>query len=355
MSDDSIQKFLDMIIELIQSNPSLMITDRLIYAQLVSFNLGKNVIPFQNIEMYFRNWITYFNNNPLIDVYRDKKNPYICHFNSKRDITANIKVYIPLDADHIKDGVINLFDFLSKEGIDHRSKVLSSIRNDNIIVRVSKIEDANKIIKYVKNNAYLSSGLLNINPFLIPCFKLGVIIDNNYTYNIEVSQILASILGKLDERKELYKCTTSYIDNLFTKLSIKCLDDELSNLYKLASIALDENSTLQDFANYAIEYNNSGIYKNKHGNTLASSDSSVDYFNFAIKETFKRYNNLSFVINAVKLYVTNGDVKGFTRINQARKNLELYANRNDLLKLFEKDNLDLSIKYYILRIITEEK
>lgn len=354
MSSDSIQKFLDMMMELAKSNPSLKITDRLIYAQLVSFRLGINNIPFENVEKYFRNWITNFQNNPIIEVYRDRNNPYICHFSSKKESSNgsyNIKLYVPLDTLHIKEGVLELFSFLTRENIAHDSKVLSSVRNDNIIIRVSQIEDVNKIVKYIKNSNYLSEGLLNANPFLVPCFKLGVITDNNYTYNIEITKVLASILEELRVRDELSKFNVLYIRNIFAKLSIKCADDELSDLYKLASIALDINSTLQDFANYVIEYQQTS-YINKHGNGEVSYNSSVDYFNAAILETFKRYNNLSFVINAVKLYLTIGNVKGFTRINQARKNLALYADKDQLKSLFEMENLDFSIKYYLLKVIT---
>ena len=356
MSNNSVQKFLDMLVELVRSNPFLKITDRLIYAQLVSFRLGKFSIPFQNIEKYFRNWITNFQDNPSISVYRDSKNPYVCHFSSNINtkITKKIiKLYVPLDSEHIKDGVIELFSFLTDESIEHDSKVQSSIRNDNIIIRLSKIEDVNKIIKYIKNNGNLSQGLLNANPFLVPCFKLGVIIDNHYTYNIEITKVLAIILNELREKNELEKFNCVYIKNAFAKKCIKCEDEELSELYKLASLALDENNSLQDFANYVIEYQQTS-YINRHGSDKISYNDSVDYFNTAVLETFKRYNNLSYLINAVKLYLINDNVKGFTRVNSARKNLTLYADRDHLKSLFDFENLDFSIKFYLLKVITKD-
>lgn len=356
MSNSFVQKYLDMMVELVKSNPSLKITENLLYAQLVSFRLGKGSIPFENIEKYFRNWITNFQSNPIIDVYRDKTNPFICHFISKRDFSKNkgtIKIYLPLDSTHIKDGVQEIFDFLSRENIAHHSKVLSSIRNDNVIIRVATIEDVNKIVKYIKSNKYISEGLLNHNPFLITCYKVGIVVDDNYTYNVELTKILASILEELKMRDELDKFNVNYIRNIFIKLSVKCTDDELADLYKLIALSLSKDTSLQDFANYFIEYQEIS-YVNKHGSLTNSYNSSVDYFNNAILETFKRYNNLSFVINAVKLYLTTGNTKGFTRINQARKNLTLYADKNLLLSLFETENLDFSIKYYALKVVTEE-
>lgn len=351
MSKEIVQKFLDMVIELVHSNPSLHITDRFIYAQLVSFRLGNNVIPFQNVEKYFRNWISNFQGHPVIEVYRDKKNPYICHFSSKREADSNIKLYIPFKENYIKDAVIELFSFLTKENIVHDSKVLSSVRNDNVVVKVSTIEDANRIVKFIKGNSYLSEGLLNANPFLIPCYKIGVIMDDHYTYNIEVCKVIATILEELRNRGELNHLDISFLRNTFAKLSIKCSDDELSDLYRLTSIALDENATLQDFANYVLEHQQIS-YINKHGNI--DTKNSVEYLNQAIIETFHRYNNLSYVINAVKLYLTNGETRGFTRINRARQNLKLYADKEQLKKMFEEDNLDFSIKYYLLKVITNE-
>ena len=149
MSGNFTQKFLDMMLELVRANPSLKITDRLLYAQLISFRLGNASIPFENVEKYFRNWITTFKPNPLIDVYRDHTNPFVCHFVSKKDLPTDkgtSKIYGPMDATHIKDGVLELFEFLSLENIAHISKVLSSVRNDNVIIRVSSIEDVNKIV-----------------------------------------------------------------------------------------------------------------------------------------------------------------------------------------------------------------
>lgn len=354
MSNSSVQSFLDMLIKLIESNPLLQITEKLVYAQMVSFRLGDSVIPFENVEKFFRNWITSFQNNPTVDVYRDRANPFICRFSSKREGDTKIKLYVPLDSEHIKDGVIEIFSFLIKENIIHDSKVFSSIRNDNIIIKVTSIEDANKIIKFVKRNSFLSSGILNANPFLMPCYKIGVIIDNSYTYNIEIARVIASVLEQMSEQNTLQKCSVSYLKSVFTKLSVKCDDEELSDIYHLAAIVLDENSSLQDFANYVLEYQQLS-YSNKHGGIDISYQNSVDYLNCAIKETFKRYNNLSFVINAVRLYVTSNNSKGFTRINQARKNLNLHANCNQLKKLFEEDNLDFSIKYYVLKVVTEDK
>lgn len=353
MSIKSLQLFLDMLVELVSANPDLIITDRLVYSQLISYHLGNGVIPFENIEKYFRNWITEFKNNPLIDVYRDKNNPFICRFSSKREFKNIIKIYVPLDAFHIKDGVIDIFSYLVKENIIHDSKVYSTIRNDNIIIKVSTIDDANKIIKYIKSNLYLSEGLLNMNPFLIPCYKVGVTSDNHYTYNVEVCHVIAVLLSELRSRGELEKLKVNYLRNTFTRLAIKCDDDELSELYQLASISLNSDLTLQDFANYVLEHQQLS-YVNKHSSLNLDKQSSIDYLNFAILETFKRYNNLSFVINAVRVYITNGNTKGFTRMNRARQNLKLYADINLLKSLFESDNLDISIKYYILKIINNE-
>lgn len=352
MINNSVQNFLDIIIELARSNPSLKITNRFLYAQLISFNLGIGVIPFENTEKYFRDWITKFQNHPTIDVYRDKKNPYICHFLSRREEKTPLKLYIPLKSTYIKDCVLELFDFLTRKNIIHDSKVLSSVRNDNVIVKVTCIEDANKIIKYVKNNMLLSNNLLNANPLLFPCSMIGATVDNNYTYLVEVCEVIADVIEELRSRNELEKCTIKFIRNTFSKLAVKCNDDELSEIYRFAALVLDEESTIQDFANYVLESADIS-YVGKHKAKI-TQENSVSYLDMAITETFKRYNNLSFVINAVRLYITAGDSRGFTRINHARQNVDLYCDKEQLKTLFDKEQLDFSIKYYILKVITTD-
>lgn len=353
MSSSSMQQYLDMIASLAQSNPEFSINERFLYAQLVSFNLGTGIVPFENVERYFRNWITTFQENATIDVYRDKKNPFVCHFSSKQDCKPLIKLYIPLDANHIKEGVTQLFSFLSKENILHDSKVLSSVRNDNVIVKVSSIEDANKIVKYLKHHSELTDGLLNMNPFLVPCYKIGVSVVDKHIYNLEVCRVLANIVEDLKKANELTRLTTIYLKNTFEKLSVIESDEVLCDLYRLATIALDEDSTLQDFANYIIERQEIG-YVSKHAESENLELASKEYFNEAITETFTRYNNLSFVINAVRLYVTTGNVRGFTRNHKARQNLKLYTDIDVIKKLFDKQNLDLSIKLYILKVISKD-
>ena len=56
----------------------------------------------------------------------------------------------------------------------------------------------------------------------------------------------------------------------------------------------------------------------------------------------------------MKLYLINDNVKGFTRVNSARKNLTLYADRDHLKSLFDFENLDFSIKFYLLKVITKD-
>ena len=64
---------------------------------------------------------------------------YFCQFISSdnRALRADnhIKVYIPLDADHIERGVNEIFDFLDKNNISHLSKVGQKIRFDDVVVR----------------------------------------------------------------------------------------------------------------------------------------------------------------------------------------------------------------------------
>ena len=45
-----------------------------------------------------------------------------------------IKLYIPMDFEHIKEGANQLFDFICDINVEHQSKIAASIRNDNKLI-----------------------------------------------------------------------------------------------------------------------------------------------------------------------------------------------------------------------------
>ena len=102
----------------------------------------------------FDKWKDFFKDYSNISVFVDPNWSYFCQFVSK-DPTAsmqpeNIKVYIPLDGEHIERGVKEIMAFLANHSISHQSKVSKKIRFDDVVVRLANESDARKLLDFIK-------------------------------------------------------------------------------------------------------------------------------------------------------------------------------------------------------------
>ena len=102
----------------------------------------------QSNESTFSRWYNYYKDNPYIDAFVSPNWTYFCQFISRdekaKNTSEHIKIYIPLDINHIEEGAKKIFDFITDNNISHVSKIGSKIRFDNIVIRVTKEKDAEK-------------------------------------------------------------------------------------------------------------------------------------------------------------------------------------------------------------------
>ena len=152
---ETINEFFKRWVEILENNPDFVLTKDIIYHDLITKDVSKDdkkvdlsnqvskiepnlevnvkaISPLCNKNSTFNNWIQIFSNGKRTECFVDKTNNYACIFVSKdnkaRTSNEHIKIYIPLDADHIENGVKILFDFLEKSKISHISKVSKKIR-----------------------------------------------------------------------------------------------------------------------------------------------------------------------------------------------------------------------------------
>ena len=99
-----------------------------------------------------------------------------------------IKLYIPLKYDSIKDGVEGTIKLLENENIPHNSKLAPDMRSDNFVVRLDSNERnfAFYLIDYINDRYELN----NVNPFIPKYKNIGIMKDNGYSYNSEISLII---------------------------------------------------------------------------------------------------------------------------------------------------------------------
>jgi len=131
---------------------------------------------------------------------------YFCQFISK-DFKAHgagdhLKVYIPLDHNHLERGVNEIFDFLDQNNISHVSKVGKRIRFDNVVVRLINKEDLDKLLAFVKNNQYLQEGLLKPNPFAFVEDNIALASDGHLSYNSTVANYMMLYFIDAYKKKE---------------------------------------------------------------------------------------------------------------------------------------------------------
>ena len=196
------QSFLDIIKELSISNPDKEITSEIVYSVLIRYNIPANQKPLENIQELYRNFYKRYQKNDNINVYEVPNFNFLVFSNGK--ISGNeIKLYLPYDAKHISKAGEMIFDFLAKNDITHQSKISHVVRNDDLVIRVNTLEDANFIINFINSNNYLRSNLLNVNPFLPNQNGIGITMDNGYSFNDALCNIIADLIYLLKRENRL--------------------------------------------------------------------------------------------------------------------------------------------------------
>ena len=316
-------EFLERIKIIAKYNPGLLNDDfyDIVYTELIGFNLGHNQEKFKNISNMFSKWIDRNNVNERLRTFIDNRYPYFCQFVNRGAKPINkdaIKLYIPLDEEHLYEGVNKLFTFITNMGIEHNSKVGSEIRNDNVVIRVSNIKDAETIINYVKNDKYLSEGLLNVNPFTINLNGVGIAMDGMRSYNIELSKSIANFTKILSEKNRLEDLNVDTFNEYLN--NVRSNDRDLNMINDIqkrvtAGQSFDMSYVKDIFSKYNGNVNNI----NKEG-----------ILKEAIIETYNKYQSIDHVIHAIARFRYNGDACGFTRNNGARARLEMGLSLEDV-------------------------
>jgi len=322
--------FLTRIKNIIRHNPHLMNENfkDFLYTELISFNLG-NGEPFKNMEHLFDDWIYRNRNKDNLQTFVSEKYPYFCQFANRDAVNIAgeaIKLYIPLNENRLYEGANRLFDFIAKENIHHNSKIGKKIRNDNVVVRVSNMEEAIKVIEFVKNDPYIQDGLMNTNPFTINVNGVGIAKDGFRSYNGELCNHLGKFINILVSKDRLDDLNMStfheYLD------TVKDFGDkDLQLITKLqCEVTSGRELTLDDFRNII------------DGKDLEQSVDKEEIFRKVVKLTFDKYG-MNHTINAIARFRYNGSDVGFTRDNGAR--YELTINKitmDDVNKFLENSN-----------------
>ncbi|MGM9877554.1 MAG: hypothetical protein ACI33S_02790 [Bacilli bacterium] len=204
---NQINDFLNMMLSVAKENNTTLTADD-VYYLLCRFNIKNNDHNKRHmIENLFYSWIDKFKGRNNINVFRADNWRYFCQFTNKAHLVQgkDIKMYIPIDYDHLDKGVSELFNFMSSLNMTHASKVGLDLRNDNVVVRlpINDVENAYKIIEFCNNNKYIKSGLNQTNPFVPNYNNIGLMYEEGFSYNYEMAKGIATFINRNKHRNRV--------------------------------------------------------------------------------------------------------------------------------------------------------
>ena len=348
------QYFLNMVKDFSISNPGRPIDRMFVYSLLEQFNIRDDQYPLLDISENFEYWQNRYENVRGINVFEYQNRPFLW-FESGRIEGNEIKLYVPLDPSHLKYGVDQLFDFITNEKIVHQSKVAKVIRTDNVVIRVTTLEDADKILKFVANNQYLQEGLLKVNPFLPNYNGIGATMDNFTTYNGTVAQIISDYLNYCKANNNMEQFNIEGLNN-YIKNCIPDIEDlDVKDIYSLLSKVTTPTFKFQDFAEHA-RYKIPDKYDDEYRITdptfyfeqavRVTNRTNPQNTKLAILEYLKNNPNYFSAENKAKSglikYVKPGDVINIMRSKLSEKGIEIPRTDNELIDQYLQVLLNLN-------------
>ena len=328
---DDMQSFLDFIYELALSNPDVKMSRAIVYRMLDKIGLKELDYSSTNkpkdVKSLFNGWSAAFKTKDQIFAFCDEiKWSYWEQFISSRmPDKPYIKLYVPLDYNHIQDGVIELFNFVEQLNVSHASKVARVIRNDNVVIRLSASnkKEALQIIDFISNNPYIKAGLNRPNPFVPTINGVGWMLDVGESYNGRIADEISS----------------------YTNLVIsKNKKPNLKEFYDYFVSRLDLNEKEGEYYKYALD-NAMGIKKQEKEQKNLSDDQKRSILWDAIKATYDKYGMLqargalvAIIAKSNYMLITKGD----NSINY-RKKLMDNVSKEDIVKYIKASAAALGV------------
>ena len=346
------QEFLDLIKQFRLSNPNKTIDNNFVYSILIGFHTPNFC---ENISVEFPKFINRYKNTNMEVMDKHFDGNFLVFFQGTPTFNE-IKLYIPLDRNHITSGGYKIFDFLSQNNIQHESKIAKIIRNDNLVIRVNSFKDIEAIVNYIESNPDLKQGMMRVNPFLPNYNGIGMVMDNKYSYNSIVSKWISEFLKYLESINRLDLFTVNNLNKYINNNLQNIADPDLKDICSLICKVTNPNFKIQDFIKHA-------SYKllDKYDENAQKIADPKYYFEDAVKMTNKVHPQNT--KEAISQYL-KGNANYFTNRNRVREALIKYVNPRDVitimrLKLAENGivksmNEDRLIDEYVKLVLTKD-
>lgn len=238
---DEMSGFLKYIYQLQKENPGVKITSNMIYHELKKYNVGpkdrtsdgrpKSVHHIFSIwEEKYKTWKTkgYVTDTP--EFLFSFSNGYI-------DERQTIKIYIPIDFEHMENSIDLLTAYLENNNISHKSQVKPFIGSNNVVVSLNK-DDYEGLYKIVNIDSlkvgYIREGLNKVNPFLPTINGIGVVLDAKVNYSEEIAKAIESYIEKAKDEQTPKVDTHSFKQHLDSLNGALKDEDNVKSIFESA-------------------------------------------------------------------------------------------------------------------------
>lgn len=139
--------------------------------------------------------------------------------NKQKDNTFKIKLYLSINPKEMIPTIDALYNFISDNNIEQVSKIESRDRSDTIKIKLSKKEDAYKLINFINNNENIKQVSRETNPFLANVGVVGIGIENRISYNTTIAYLISKYLETKKNKNNSANISIEdfkdYLDRLF--------------------------------------------------------------------------------------------------------------------------------------------
>lgn len=357
MDKIKINEFLSFWKQIIIENPNLdfkkIDMTRTIYHYLIKLGVNEEEKEIKT-NNFFDEWIKYFKDKNNINVFVSPNWKYFCQFtNGNVDNLDNfIKLYIPTNYNHLFKTAIELFNYLNENNISHLSKIGSEIRFDNIVIRLTNIEDAKKVVNFINSNPYIKEGLIKCNPFANSIDNISMVSDGYLSYNRVISTYIRLFLDNMKDNNSVNDINSdtfinfinNYYQNKFKNKNelIKEFElnhkEELNDLKNVTELIINTYHKNYSFDEYSVFFN-----KITNNNQLLNDD--IETLLIEALEIMINKENKELALERIDYLLNTNDYGIITRNFGLRDRLyrNNFANR---LKIF-LNSKNISINNYI--------
>jgi len=386
MRTEEIANLLEYFKQIYLQNPDLQVSSDTIYSVLMSYGFNEEEYKDFDLRHLFYSWINRYSSSKKLCVFHsERQNSFLQFHNTSKGFHHKcVKLYISYPKEYMYECANKIFDYIEKNDISTYSKVANRIRSDSIVLRISDIKDAEKVINFINKDPILSSKAKYTNPFLVRDGVVGVAYDHMMSYNSIISDLVASyiqyhrnnntlnLVSFLDFKNYVELTYFHYFKNVsniskFKNDFISSSDIDRSKSVGAAILNYEEvyniiimmlnKATSKDILNKIEKYQDkeNSLEFERYYDDVITNQSKKQNIEVAkqIFDNYIRYASLKYGKEFVDKYISSyiiGNENAITRDNNFRQLFNTYLT-SDLINTITNNNL----RGYVTQILNEKE